>query len=562
MPVTHEQAKAGAGKVVVGRRHENETFKIMMRQHTMSFMEADLNGDGCIDEAEFMLALPDHVKQKHTEAEMKGWFKMLDRNGNGMVDRDEHLRWALNAASIASGAGIGKAFAKYDRDNSGTLTELEFCRAARDVGVGDYAEQLFRTLPGCEDGEVRYMDLVDAAGDKSKFTPDELKSFIVAMAWNTTKDMDDVDTSGWSFTADDVEGFRLALVELLTSHNARLSKIFEKIDRNDDNLVSHEEFIAVCNGMLGFKGRREVLDATFRELDDDRSGQVQYDEINAWLAGKATAKHLRMQRVRSMKLIVPLQGPEGSDGSWTPDQLREELLEHLTAIGCETTDLLEMIGAPCARNPTIAIQPPNSPCSSRARYFHSVRLCYSHASRGHVLPRPPFLAQIRMVMGSSRTVSCSGRSSRWWPISVCGISRFGQRWWPSARSLLRKDRERRFEPSMRTASTSSCGSGNAQARLHPAPDPDRGAALPSQKEGPRSRAVTEIAETRRRHAIETCWMSCGRPAKCHGPPAKCHGSPPPPAHNQCINQLGRGSRRRTPGIRKGIRKGIRTRKGT
>ena len=47
MPVTHEQAKAGAGKVVVGRRHENETFKIMMRQHTMSFMEADLNGDGC-----------------------------------------------------------------------------------------------------------------------------------------------------------------------------------------------------------------------------------------------------------------------------------------------------------------------------------------------------------------------------------------------------------------------------------------------------------------------------------------------------------------------------------
>ena len=72
MPITHEQAKAGAGKVVVGRRHENETFKIMMRQHTMSFMEADLNGDGCIDEAEFMLALPDHVKQKHTEAEMKG----------------------------------------------------------------------------------------------------------------------------------------------------------------------------------------------------------------------------------------------------------------------------------------------------------------------------------------------------------------------------------------------------------------------------------------------------------------------------------------------------------
>ena len=43
-----------------------------------------------------------------------------------------------------------------------------------------------------------------------------------------------------------------------------------------------------------------------------------------------------------MKLVVPLSGPEGSDGCWSPDQLREELLATLTSIGCETTDLLEV----------------------------------------------------------------------------------------------------------------------------------------------------------------------------------------------------------------------------
>jgi Ca2+-binding EF-hand superfamily protein len=334
-----------------------------------------------------------HVKKAHTEEEIKGWFKMLDRDGSGRIDREEHLRWSLNAAALASGADIRKAFAKYDRDNSGTLTELEFCRAARDVGVGDHAEQLFRTLPGSEDGEVRYMDLVEAAGDKSKFTPNEVKGFIIAMAWDTTKDSNDVDTSGWSFTADDVEGFRRALADLLAEHKVRLSKIFEKIDRDDDNLVDPSEFVAVCKGMLGYQGKDEVLDAAFQELDDDRSGHVQFDEISSWLEGKATAKQMRMQKVgerarararttriynrstttrtcpprtllpalddllasrcvctvacacpqvRSMKLVVPLSGPEGSDGCWSPDQLREELLATLTSIGCETTDLIEV----------------------------------------------------------------------------------------------------------------------------------------------------------------------------------------------------------------------------
>ena len=101
MPITHEQAKMGRGKVVVGRRHENDKFKIMMRQHNMNFMEADLNNDGVIDEYEFFMALPVHVKKAHTEEEIKGWFKMLDRDGSGRIDREEHLRWSLNAAALA-----------------------------------------------------------------------------------------------------------------------------------------------------------------------------------------------------------------------------------------------------------------------------------------------------------------------------------------------------------------------------------------------------------------------------------------------------------------------------
>ena len=112
----------------------------MMRQHAMFFSEADANDDGQLDYDEFVAAIPAHVRSKRTAEELRSWFELLDEDGTGSVGRDEHLAWALNAASLASGAGVQKVFRRYDRDGSGQLSELEFCRAARDFGVGDHAE--------------------------------------------------------------------------------------------------------------------------------------------------------------------------------------------------------------------------------------------------------------------------------------------------------------------------------------------------------------------------------------------------------------------------------------
>ena len=73
-----------------------------------------------------------------------------------------------------------------------------------------------------------------------------------------------------------------------------LAKIFDKIDRDDDKIVSREEWRAVVSGMLGFRGSAELLDAVYQDLDDDRSGRVHFDEIRAWLASTVTQKHARM----------------------------------------------------------------------------------------------------------------------------------------------------------------------------------------------------------------------------------------------------------------------------
>ena len=101
-------------------------------------------------------ALIQAVEENSLET-LRTWFDMMDLDGSGVVSRDEHMRWSLNAATMASGAGIEKVFQRYDRDGSGELSELEFARACRDMGLGDHAEAqaLYKRKPGILSARMR-----------------------------------------------------------------------------------------------------------------------------------------------------------------------------------------------------------------------------------------------------------------------------------------------------------------------------------------------------------------------------------------------------------------------
>jgi Ca2+-binding EF-hand superfamily protein len=343
--------RSASGFDVHGRRNEDNAV-ILMRQHQMMFQEADINRDGRLDFSEFEASIPDKVKKMHTAAEMREWFDMLDHDKNGEVSRDEHLRWSLNAAALASGAGLKDVFARYDGDGSGTLSLMEFCRAANDFGAGEHAEQLFSTLPGSSAGRVNYCDivaLVQSAQGLGQLDPkwsSKMRTFLTAMAWNSTVDHNEVDTSSWHFSASDANGVRTALRELLHTHGVRLSSIFEAIDDNDDNVVSRGEFVRALADRLGFRGERSLLARVFtNEIDDDRSGSVSFDEVLAWIDGRHTSKGMRLAAVRELSLPVELCGPEGADGSWDVGRLREELLKALDRVQARSTDLAEELGS-------------------------------------------------------------------------------------------------------------------------------------------------------------------------------------------------------------------------
>ena len=146
--------KKGATVTYKSVRTKEENAVVLMRQHAMHFAETDVNDDGGLSFDEFVSSVPLPVRRSTPPSELRAWFELLDQDGNGTVSREEHLRWSLSAAKLASGSGIEKIFARYDRDGSGNLSELEFAKACRDIGMADNAEAMFRGLPGSETGVI------------------------------------------------------------------------------------------------------------------------------------------------------------------------------------------------------------------------------------------------------------------------------------------------------------------------------------------------------------------------------------------------------------------------
>ena len=251
----------------------------MIRQSKMFFSEADTNHDNELDFDEYEQGLPENIKRNHSAAQIREWFDLVDKDGSGRITMDEFFLWSLGAASVHSGKTIKNIFMKYDTDGSGSVDRYEFTRAAQEVGFGDTAAELFEVFDTGGDGSIDYIELSAAlhqmksqAGGSGTFSS-STKSFLMAMAWDSTEDTNRIDTSGWSFTASDAGGIRAELIALGRRHGVRLTDLFEQLDASDDHILSHDEF---CDNMLqiGFHGARSVLELAWGEVDADGTGKV------------------------------------------------------------------------------------------------------------------------------------------------------------------------------------------------------------------------------------------------------------------------------------------------
>lgn len=132
-----------------------------------------------------------------------------------------------------------------------------------------------------------------------------------------------VDTTGWTFTADDAEGARAAIVGLLDTHAAPLPSLIRLLDNavaqfSGRRALSHAEFDRVMATQLGYCGNGRVLRQIRAVIDDDAAGAVHVDDVRDWLSGELRTKPERMADVRTLTLHAAATASAASSAARLP----------------------------------------------------------------------------------------------------------------------------------------------------------------------------------------------------------------------------------------------------
>ena len=310
---------------------EIRNLVIMLRE-----VSGDVNSDVKLTLKEFGNIIPSLMK--NDEEMVATWFRSANSDCSGVLTLDQYFIWALAVTTcmVASGVGtrspIETIFRRYDKDSSGFLDELEFQRAAQDLGFGERAMALFSVLPHREDGTVNYVASLNTISHVSKGKA--VRSFVKQLReYRKLQPKQSLDITGWTFTGDDPESARINLKALLEKNGASLSAVFKSMDSDRSNSLTQLEFKEALEDKLGFTGLPVVTMAIFHELDSDGSGKVGFAELDTWVtfgfkAGKGLVEKLSLtERIK-----------DGDE--WDGERLRKELSDLVKANEMSLTDLV------------------------------------------------------------------------------------------------------------------------------------------------------------------------------------------------------------------------------
>ena len=112
-----------------------ELFRLEMEQNQTEFAKYDADESEQLDFNEFCKLIREReVGYNHTELEMTQRFEELDRNGNGKIDMDEYLAYALQDSLARSADQVCSLFSDWDEDGTGMISKVEFRRAIKGFG--------------------------------------------------------------------------------------------------------------------------------------------------------------------------------------------------------------------------------------------------------------------------------------------------------------------------------------------------------------------------------------------------------------------------------------------
>lgn len=332
---------------------KQERVRELVQILAAAFMAGDLGNDQKMDFNEFQQCIPERVRVRHKEEEMREVFDMADADGSGSLSREEYFFWTLRwMATSGVASGLEFNFRRFDASGDGELSRREWALAADRFGFGELGQDVFTELDHDMTGTISYLEIIETLSKCPHEISHNCQRLLTAMAFYTGDSEDKAGPDGQRgahnfdntiWHAQTVDVVRSTIRDRMLEQLATPSDLWQSLLHAAASVrrLSKEDFVKAMYTVLGFEctttWEHDVSETVYDEMDDDKSNDVTFDEFLNWI----NCRRQRRRRARQLTLKWrPKRAKPLRRIIWTPDVLRYELQSMLTRAEVSTLDLL------------------------------------------------------------------------------------------------------------------------------------------------------------------------------------------------------------------------------
>lgn len=272
-----------------------------------AFAIFDRNGDGRISRPEFRAAL-EKIGIRLMPAEVDALVRSIDTDYDGNIKYSEFIKklriygiegmreeqqvlYSIYEAIVKLNYSLEDVFKIFDRDGDGLITRQELIDSFHNFGLGLTNAQIDKVLKMIDtnkDGQIRFEEFKRVFDRELSLEPVESK--ILELDW---KD----------------ELFNRINTAIKT-YNVDLTEAFSALDENKDGRITKGEFIATFNRM-GVNLSKAQFDELWNTVDKNKDGSISYAELITQLKTSSRQRETQII-VKEAEDAVALAGTETS----------------------------------------------------------------------------------------------------------------------------------------------------------------------------------------------------------------------------------------------------------
>ena len=290
-------------------------FAKLGRSVAMDMDAHDKDRNRSLDFREFSRMVREREMAIQTEEALRKRFKAMDLDGSGEISMAEFIKFALKDAYQRSGARVVELLKEWDEDGNGEIEVAEFAKLVRVLGfdaLESEVQQVFDELDGNKSGSLELRELKTklservteeaAEGDKDYGTLQrhELRQLNwregamaaeakIAAQVQAVAAAAPVAAEPGALGATTAKQMAKQLRAALGDEEGleRVMDLFRAWDTDGDGMITKKEFRRAV-ATLGFaEVDKKQIDALFDRLDKDKTGTIEYREVNRFLGRQA-----------------------------------------------------------------------------------------------------------------------------------------------------------------------------------------------------------------------------------------------------------------------------------